>query len=133
MPSDSLDQQLDEILSQVERRRKRRKLAGRLMTPFHHTGQLLVQPGRILRRPSSPGELMLVSLGLLVLAVILQRFMSHIGTPLLWIGAILFSIAFLTYFIKPNASYYEKRWRGRVVDTPPPSWWAKFYNWLYRG
>lgn len=72
------------------------------------------------------------SLGLLVLAVILQRFTPTFGYLLLWIGVILFLTAYLTSFIKPGVGLRDKRWRGRVVETRPVPWWEKLHYWLYR-
>ncbi|MBI2906728.1 MAG: hypothetical protein HYX92_03610 [Chloroflexi bacterium] len=126
-----IDQQLEEILIEVERRRRRRTFFRRLAAPFLRAPLLLLRLPRIARRPSSPGQLMLVSLGLLVAAVILRRLFAALGEPLLWIGVVLFFTAFATFFIKPDTNIHLRRWRGRIVDTRPTPWWETLYRWLY--
>lgn len=76
---------------------------------------------------------MLLSLGLLLVAVIAQRLLPTLGYPLLWVGVILFFTAFITFFIKPDTSVYQRKWRGRIIETRPTSWWEKLYYWLYGG
>lgn len=133
MSRGSIDRQLEEILIDVERRRRRRRLLLRLAALCLQLPHLLRRSTRFLRRPSSPGELMLLSLGLLVVAVILRGLVPSVGLPLLWVGVILFFTAFVTFFLKPDIDIYQRKWRGQVIETRRTSWWERLYRWLYRG
>ena len=77
----------------------------------------------------SAGKLMLASFALLLLALILGA--AGIGSVVHFVvaGLVLFVIAYALFFIRPSASSYEKRWRGRIIEDSP-SLWERVKRWL---
>ncbi|MFQ6031119.1 MAG: hypothetical protein ACE5Q6_26955 [Dehalococcoidia bacterium] len=59
----------------------------------------------------SPGKLLLAGL-IVFLVSALSRW-----TPGIWVGLGMLVVAYLLFFVTPRSFNYEKRWRGRSVDT----------------
>ncbi|MBI4300104.1 MAG: hypothetical protein HY677_03135 [Chloroflexi bacterium] len=83
-------------------------------------------------RPSGPGQLMLASLALLLLAFILWSPLPHVARVIGPVGLFMLIVAYITSLVRPSGQY-QKRWRGQVIELPRGnSWWDRFYRWLYR-
>ena len=50
--------------------------------------------------------------------------------PLIWIGLILFGIAYIMLFIKPRPKVYVKYWRDRPLEEVRESRWEKLTRWF---
>jgi hypothetical protein len=101
-----------EILEFLARRRRRRLPALRARLP---------DP-----RPTAPGQVALVGLGLILLGLALPA-----ARPALLAGALLLLLALLSGMIEPRGRTVT--WRGRAIDLPPePRWTDRLYNLLYR-
>ncbi|MBI2871809.1 MAG: hypothetical protein HYY00_01295 [Chloroflexi bacterium] len=77
--------------------------------------------------PPSPGLLMVAGLALLVAAVVLRALFPPAAGPAAWAGVGLLVLAYIAFFAKPRF-FMEKRWRGRIIEDPNPSFW----QWLRR-
>ena len=66
----------------------------------------------------SSGKLMLAALALFLLALLLR---STVGPAMLfvWIGLVLFVVAYVMFFARPGTQQVEKRWRGRLLEDNP--------------
>ena len=79
----------------------------------------------------SAGKLMLISFGLLLLALILGATSLGFVLPLVVAGLVLFVIAYALFFVRPGSGSYEKRWRGRVIEENA-SPFERIKRWLKR-
>lgn len=79
-------------------------------------------------KPSSPGQLMLISLGLFLLAFLASHLLPWAALPLAVVGGLLFLLAFASSLVAPPITKY---WRDRPVDLSL-SWWQRLYGWLYK-
>ena len=52
--------------------------------------------------------------------------------PLIWIGLILFGVAYLMFFLKPRQTQDIKYWRDKPLEKVPVSRWEKLTGWLRR-
>ena len=52
--------------------------------------------------------------------------------PLIWIGLILFGIAYLMFFLKPRQTQHVKYWRDKPLEEVPISRWGKLTEWFRR-
>ncbi|MAZ59359.1 MAG: hypothetical protein CL753_02760 [Chloroflexi bacterium] len=52
--------------------------------------------------------------------------------PLIWIGLVLFGIAYLMFFLKPRQTYHLKYWRDKPLEEVPSSRWEKLTEWFRR-
>ena len=52
--------------------------------------------------------------------------------PLIWIGLILFGVAYLMFFLKPRQTQDIKYWRDKPLEKVPVSRWQKLTEWLRR-
>ena len=52
--------------------------------------------------------------------------------PLIWIGLVLFGIAYLMFFLKPRQTYHLKYWRDKPLEEVPSSKWEKLTEWFRR-
>ncbi|MBI4298725.1 MAG: hypothetical protein HY666_03095 [Chloroflexi bacterium] len=69
----------------------------------------------------SPARLLLVSVVVLLSALVLRAMSPGLVAPLVWVGLILFIIAYALFFVSAGTPY-EKRWRGRLIERPSPLW-----------
>ena len=52
--------------------------------------------------------------------------------PLIWIGLVLFGIAYLMFFLKPRQTHHLKYWRDKPLEEVPISRWGKLTEWFRR-
>ena len=52
--------------------------------------------------------------------------------PLIWIGLVLFGIAYLMFFLKPRQTQQIKYWRDKPLEEVPISRWGKLTEWFRR-
>ena len=52
--------------------------------------------------------------------------------PLIWIGLVLFGIAYLMFFLKPRQTHHLKYWRDKPLEEVPVSRWEKLTEWFRR-
>jgi hypothetical protein len=129
--SDNIEREVEEILRKLDRfvpeegrlARARRRL-GQATSDLLHT--LRVRLSRI-----SPGQVMLASLILVVVA-----FFFRSASPVLarWViigGLILLFTAFVLPLLG-GRSRNERRWRGQVIDLSEPSLGSRLRRWLER-
>ena len=124
-------QEIEEILKRVEE-----------ATPGDHPTQPkknsknLSQPSRGSNHPHqsrgtgirwlylSPLKILLAGLILFVVGAV------PLGlSVLIWVGLGLLVLGYLLLFIKPGSLSYEKRWRGRAVESRPSAW-QRLTRWL---
>lgn len=128
---DNLEREVEEILRKLDKfvpdegplTRTRRRV-GQTASDFLHA--VLVRLSRV-----SLGQVMLVSVLLVVVAFLFGR-----GSPLLarWViigGVILFFTAFVLS-LRGGGSRNEKRWRGHVIDLSEPGLADRLRGWLQR-
>ena len=119
--SDKYQKEIEEILKRAEdvlprerTRPSKREQGSSFSNPLDR-----LSGGRVLK--ISAGKLMLTSFALLLLALIVGATQLGFAVPLVIAGLVLFVVAYALFFIRPNPSSYEKRWRGRVIeDSPSP-------------
>ena len=70
----------------------------------------------------SPGKILLAGLVLLLVGAFWKGF-------LVWVGLVLLVLAYLLFFVKPQPSPYDKRWRGRAVEDRS-SVWQRLKSWF---
>ncbi len=78
----------------------------------------------------SAGKLMLASFALFILALAISATSLNFEKYLVIIGLILFVVAFALFFIKPGHISQEKRWRGRIIEDRPTTYWARIKQWF---
>ncbi len=89
----------------------------------------LAQPPHPAHRPSrgsvwrwpalSPGKILLAGLVLLLVGAFWKGL-------LIWVGLVVLVLAYLLFFVKPQSTSDEKRWRGRAVEERTSVWrWLK--------
>ena len=112
---DRLDKELEEILSDgtqdtgSQKDRRRSTSSGRL-----HSLEIF---SRLPRTNIHPGKVMLASIAFLLVALILYNSaLNHAGS-LVWIAVAIFAGSYLLFFVNPNKSGHEKRWRGEVIES----------------
>jgi len=116
MPSKRYEREIEDLMRRMEASAQRKRRWQRLR--------------RLLRRPASPGDLMLLSFALVLLALLSRIVFAPLWRPLAIAALILFIIAFATTFMQPR-TYPEKRWRGQIIEIRPVRWWERLYHWLY--
>jgi hypothetical protein len=80
--------------------------------------------GSVWRWPAlSPGKILLAGLVLFLVAAVLQQGI------LVWVGLGVLVAAYLLFFVKPQPTSYEKRWRGRAVEERT-SVWRRVKSWF---
>ena len=126
-----LDKELEEVLKYVEFRSRWRRRRRRVLNAFARPLAALGRFPSLIRRPSSPEELMMVSFVLAVFSLVLSFFAREVGRPLGAVAVFLFVLAYITYFMKPHYRPTERRWRGQVVDFRSLPWWETVYRWIY--
>ena len=84
------------------------------------------------RRPSSPGQVMLASFAMAAVGLFVSALSPSWGQVLGFGAVALFVIAFFTYFMRPGLRP-PRRWRGRIVEDTSLPWGERLYRWLYRG
>ena len=122
-------QEIEEILKRVED-----------ATPIDHTTQpekdprKLSKPSRANNRPNqsrgagsqwlylSPGKIALAGLLILLIGAVWLQ-------VLIWVGLGLLVLAYLLFFVKPGSPAFDKRWRGRAVESRPSAW-QRLTRWL---
>ena len=52
--------------------------------------------------------------------------------PLIWIGLVLFGIAYLMFFLKPRQTHHLKYWHDKPLEEVPSSRWEKLTEWFRR-
>ena len=50
--------------------------------------------------------------------------------PLIWIGLMLFGIAYIMFFIKPRPKHHVKYWRAKPLEEVRESRWEKLTRWF---
>ena len=50
--------------------------------------------------------------------------------PLIWIGLILFGIAYIMFFVKPRPKHYAKYWRNKPLEEVRESRWERLTRWF---
>jgi len=131
--SDKYMREIEEILEQAERSgipdgaktpKGKQSHRPRGFNPFnrlfHLTGLIRL----------SSGKIMLAGISLLLVAVLLNTVMPGRVHLLVWVGLVLFVIAYGLFFAKPVQ--YEKRWRGRLIENQTPLW-DRIKRWLKKG
>lgn len=73
----------------------------------------------------SPGKLMLMGLGLLLIGSFLPVWKLF----LILGGLALIGVGYSMHFFKPRSVSIEKRWRGQAMEEEPTSW-NKFRRWF---
>ncbi len=125
--SERYQREIEEILGNVEDLRSHRaksKERGFLRAAGSAAGRFL--GGRSWRL--SPGRIMLGSLVLLLVALLVKGSTPGLVAPIVWTGVVLFILGYALFFVN-NPPSYEKRWRGRVIETAP-RWRDRFLRWL---
>ena len=129
--SDKYQKEIEEILKQAEEILPKEGSTPRSKEPKSSGGS-----SNLVRRLSggrrlkiSAGKLMLASIALLLLALILGAATNVSVVFLVGAGLVLFVIAYALFFVRPGASSYEKRWRGRVIEDRPTIW-ERVKRWL---
>lgn len=84
----------------------------------------LGQPWARVRDSISPGRVMLGAFVLLLVALLFRSQMPGMASPIAWAAVVLFIVGYALFFLNPRAPY-EKRWRGRLVETSLP-WWRRW-------
>ena len=131
-PDDNLQRQLEDLLRQIEQRRRRR-LTHYLSSVRRWLGNARRWLARhLFHWPNSPGDLMLLSLAMVVAAAVLMPFVRAVGAVLGIAGVALFLLAFATSFIRPQSRDQQIYWRGRLVGRRPTPWWERLYYLLYQ-
>jgi hypothetical protein len=128
---DNIEREVEEILRKLDRFVPEE---GRLARARRRLGQAtsdLLRTLRVRLSRISPGQVMLASLILVVVA-----FFFRSASPVLarWViigGLILFFTAFVLPLLG-GRSRYERRWRGQVIDLSEPSLGSRLRHWLQR-
>lgn len=71
----------------------------------------------------TPGKLLLAGLVLFLIAALLR------WSLVIWVGLGILAVAYLMFFVRPAASGYEKRWRGRALEARGSAW-RRLARWL---
>ena len=128
---DNLEREVEEILRKLDKfvpeegpLARTRKSAGQAVSGFLHA---------ILARLSSVslGQLMLVSLVLVLVAFFFRGASPALARWLIIGGLVLFLTAFVLSLLG-GSSRYERRWRGQLIDLSEPSLSTRLRNWLQR-
>jgi hypothetical protein len=111
---DRLEKEIDEILrgtpeSEIPEEGSPHKRLGNI-----RSSRFLSKLNRI---SIPPGKFMLTSIALLLVIMVLYNSALSNAGPLVWIGVALFGGSYLLFFVNPNKSTPEKRWRGEVIES----------------
>lgn len=128
--SNKYEKEIEEILKKVEgppgdspkgsaQKVKRGSIVTRDPTRPSASGKL-VSPRNVL----SPAKCAVAGLVLLLLGLL-----PFFPGFLVWIGLGLLALSYLLFFVKPRSTSYEKRWRGRPIESPSSAW-ERFLRWL---
>ena len=60
---------------------------------------------------------MLASIAFLLVALILYNSALNHAGPLVLIAVAIFAGSYLLFFVNPNKSAHEKRWRGEIIES----------------
>ena len=78
-------------------------------------------------RPRTPGQLVLIGVGLFLVAYLL-----HVLVAQLYLAALTcITVAIVTYLLHPSSSGPHS-WRGKFVTLPPNGWQERIYRIIYR-
>ena len=77
------------------------------------TNDFIDKPVGILRS----SNMMLAGIAFLLLAAFARQILPEAVRLLVWTGIIMFIGAYVLFFIKPKRKKYQKKWRGRVIET----------------
>ena len=77
------------------------------------TNDFIDKPVGILRS----SNMMLAGIAFLLLAAFARQILPEAVRLLVWTGIIMFIGAYVLFFIKPKRNKYQKKWRGRVIET----------------
>ena len=126
--ADKFEQEIEEII---------RKSGGDLPPPpraARRSVRKAKETGRHWRPPLNAGQLMLGSIGMLLVGVLLWGTSSGLGGMIMLGAVILFLFSYMLFFGKRATSGgYEKRWRGQPIIDRQPSpvsdrlrdWWRR--------
>ncbi len=123
--------EIEDLLSQIEGQyetvQPKRPRARR--SPFKATLRFFAGKGWSI----TPGRIMFASVALLLIALLFNSSMPGLLAPLIgWGAVVIFILGYALFFINPSGSY-ERRWRGQVIDEPPPAnLWEKLRRKLQR-
>ena len=123
--------EIEDLLSQIEGQyetvQPKRPRARR--SPFKATFRFFAGKGWSI----TPGRIMFASVALLLIALLFNSSMPGLLAPLIgWGAVVIFILGYALFFINPSGSY-ERRWRGQVIDEPPPAnLWEKLRRKLQR-
>ena len=133
--SERYQREIEEILGQVgdpkPENKPKRGRTNPILALFSRVGRAVGD-----RVYLNPGRLMFTALALLLSAILVSAIVPGLIGPIVWVGLILFIMAYALFFARPGAKL-EKRWRGRLLgpDSLPSSsetWWVRVKGWLRR-
>jgi hypothetical protein len=80
------------------------------------------------------GRIITIGIVLLLSAILVSAIFPGFLGPFVWLILILFILVYALFFARPNLNT-EKRWRGRLIEIPPPNWkaegfWERLQHWL---
>lgn len=139
MPDDRIQREIEDILSKLDdlpsEREKRRGVRRKVSNVGGSLQQSFLEP---LTRISM-GQLMLLSLGLVVLALVMMSFSPMLGRWLVIAGIILFFTSFILSALgkgpRGSAPKQVKYWRDRpmILDDGEPGFFDKLRGWFGGG
>ena len=129
--SDKIEREVEEILRKLDKFVPEESRLARARRRLRQAASGLLHSLRVRLSRISPGQVMLASLILVVVA-----FFFRSASPVLarWViigGLILFCTAFVLSLLG-GRSRYERRWRGQVIDLSEPSLGSRLRSWLQR-
>ncbi|MCL0028942.1 hypothetical protein M1N23_02200 [Dehalococcoidia bacterium] len=74
----------------------------------------------------NPGRVMLIGLVLLMTGLIVRPYVDGALDYLAWAGLLLSIVGYGMVLAKPPTQ--EKLWRGRLIEDPKKSWWARHWR-----
>ena len=116
--SDKYEKEIEEILERAENvlPKDRSRPQTQRADPVEESSGPLSRLAGGRRLKISAGKLMIISFGLLLLALILGATSLGFVLPLVVAGLVLFVVAYALFFVRPSSGSSEKRWRGRVIE-----------------
>lgn len=112
---DRLDKELEEILSDVTQ--DTASQTDRPRSPSRRHLPLVSFFSRLSQTDIHPGKVMLASIAFLLVALILYNSALNHAGPLVLIAVAIFAGSYLLFFVNPNKSAHEKRWRGEIIES----------------
>lgn len=137
MPKQRYEREIEELLARMEGHVGRRPRARGWRRFWQQVKGHGFGGFRGLFSDITPGRIMLLSLGLLFLALFLNAAQVPAARPIALVGGLAFVISYILHFIRGEPSPREKRWRGRAVSFPReqdplPQWLARWRDWWRR-